>query len=99
MVERMHTAKIKQMEEFVYYRENSVRYINWMRPKMIASFVGIYFLLPYLAHKFMLVTQQAELDAKGIPHNFRTVPGWKPYNNVKEGPEQMLEHPKIWRSL
>ena len=45
-IPRMHVHKVRELEEMVWYRENSIRFMKLSRPKAVLGIVSACLLLP-----------------------------------------------------
>lgn len=51
---RMHIHKVREVEEMVWYRENSLRFMKLSKPHAVFSILSAIVFLPYIAQNWLI---------------------------------------------
>jgi hypothetical protein len=56
-IPRMHVHKVRELEEMVWYRENSIRFMKLSKPKAVIGIVSACLLLPALLQSWFILAK------------------------------------------
>jgi phosphoglycerol transferase MdoB-like AlkP superfamily enzyme len=53
-IPRMHIHKVREIEEMVWYRENSIRFMKLSKPKAVIGIITGIVILPYVFQSWLI---------------------------------------------